>query len=473
MVNRRANILILQSGGPGDTTRPTVTITCAQTSPSATSPLNFTFTFSESVTGFVSGDITVGGVGGTKSNFAGTGAVYTCDIAPTASGAMTVDVAEGVCADGAGNTNTAATQLSFTAIVLDLRIDFATVDDAPMTTPYVGEIGDMDVTDTGNQASVSGGRLVLANRTGTADPKLISDLVAPTTGTALSFLANETNNAGQTCLIALRSGAQNNYAGLNIVGTSSFWGWNSNGTYSAIGYVAFAHATDYTYTIVRRTAGFFIFAKGGVYTDHTLIMVVPILALAASEGAFIGATSSASNITATVDFVRKANLPAPFTTDNGIATNASATPASNDELTHVANGSMEVTWTATTGATLEVWVRRSDASNGWIVRGSQAGSTIKLIEVVAGVETERSSAAQTWTNATNYRIYVLFFSNSIYAYTMTTGQQSLKNSYTSASFNNTATIAKVVASAGALANFITYPRTMTGTALAVLNALNP
>jgi hypothetical protein len=472
---RARRFLTLLNRGAGDSTKPTVTITCAQTSPSSTSPLNFTFTLSEVSTDFAIGDITAAITGGTvtKSNFAGSGASYTCDLAPSVSGTMTVDVAADAFHDAAGNGNTAATQFTFTAIVLDLRIDFATVDDAPMTTPYVGEIGDMDVTDTGNQASVSGGRLVLANRTGTADPKLISDLVAPTTGTALSFLANETNNAGQTCLIALRSGAQNNYAGLNIVGTSSFWGWNSNGTYSAIGYVAFAHATDYTYTIVRRTAGFFIFAKGGVYTDHTLIMVVPILALAASEGAFIGATSSASNITATVDFVRKANLPAPFTTDNGIATNASATPASNDELTHVANGSMEVTWTATTGATLEVWVRRSDASNGWIVRGSQAGSTIKLIEVVAGVETERSSAAQTWTNATNYRIYVLFFSNSIYAYTMTTGQQTMKNSYTSAAFNNTATIAKVVASAGALANFITYPRTMTGTALAVLNALNP
>jgi hypothetical protein len=112
------------SGPPPDTTRPTVTITCAQTSPTATTPLNFTFTFSESVAGFAVGDITVGGVGGTKSNFAGTGGVYTCDIAPTSGGAMTVDVAQGVCQDSAGNTNTAATQFSITyaptyAVVFD------------------------------------------------------------------------------------------------------------------------------------------------------------------------------------------------------------------------------------------------------------------------------------------------------------------------------------------------------------------
>jgi hypothetical protein len=105
----KTSLLLLFSGGPSDTTRPTVAITCAQTSPTATTPLNMTFTFSEDVTGFEIGDITVGN--GAAGNFGTTSAsVYTCDVTPTAAGSVTVDVDEGVAQDAAGNTNTAATQ---------------------------------------------------------------------------------------------------------------------------------------------------------------------------------------------------------------------------------------------------------------------------------------------------------------------------------------------------------------------------
>lgn len=96
-------------GGAGDSIVPTCTITCAQTSPTAVTPLQYTITFSEDVTGFEVGDFTVGN--GTKSNFAGSGAVYTCDVTPTAAGNVTADVAAGVCVDAAGNENEAASQL--------------------------------------------------------------------------------------------------------------------------------------------------------------------------------------------------------------------------------------------------------------------------------------------------------------------------------------------------------------------------
>jgi hypothetical protein len=112
MPSRRTNILILQSGGPSDTTAPTCTITCAQSpGPTATSPLNYTITFSESVTGFVVGDFTI--VGGTKGALGGSGAVYTCDVTPDSpSITVTADVSAGVCIDAAGNGNTAAPQVS-------------------------------------------------------------------------------------------------------------------------------------------------------------------------------------------------------------------------------------------------------------------------------------------------------------------------------------------------------------------------
>ena len=96
-----------------DGTGPTVTITSAASSNTNTSPIPVTITFSESVTGFAIGDITVGN--GTAGNFVSvSGTTYTADITPSAQGAVTVDVAANVAQDAAGNNNTAATQLSRT-----------------------------------------------------------------------------------------------------------------------------------------------------------------------------------------------------------------------------------------------------------------------------------------------------------------------------------------------------------------------
>lgn len=95
-----------------DTTAPTVEIT-SEAAATVYEAFSVTFTFSEDVTGFAAGDITVGN--GSAGNFATTSAsVYTADITPTATGAVTVDVGAGVCVDGAGNANEAATQLSRT-----------------------------------------------------------------------------------------------------------------------------------------------------------------------------------------------------------------------------------------------------------------------------------------------------------------------------------------------------------------------
>ena len=96
-------------GSGTDTTAPTVTITGVPAT--STAPFTATFTFSEAVNGFVVGDITVGN--GTASSFTATStSVYTALITPTATGAVTVDIAANVATDGAGNGNTAATRAS-------------------------------------------------------------------------------------------------------------------------------------------------------------------------------------------------------------------------------------------------------------------------------------------------------------------------------------------------------------------------
>jgi hypothetical protein len=98
------------SGSAVDTTKPSVSINGAPAAHDGASPFNVTFEFSEDVTGFVIGDITVGN--GTASNFiAIDGNTYTADITPGGEFNTTIDVASAVATDGAGNTNTAATQV--------------------------------------------------------------------------------------------------------------------------------------------------------------------------------------------------------------------------------------------------------------------------------------------------------------------------------------------------------------------------
>ncbi|MCL1093340.1 Ig-like domain-containing protein [Shewanella kaireitica] len=93
-----------------DASQPSVAISGA--SGNINAAFTATFTFSESVTGFDSADISVSNA--TLSSFSGSGASYSALITPTAAGSVTVDVAADVAKDVADNGNTAATQLSVT-----------------------------------------------------------------------------------------------------------------------------------------------------------------------------------------------------------------------------------------------------------------------------------------------------------------------------------------------------------------------
>jgi|GEM_PF-2347922 len=97
-----------------DTVRPTVAIsaTTANGGNTSTSPIPYTITFSENVTGFVAGDVAV--AGGTLSGFTGSGTTYSFNVTPSGAGTVTVDIAANVAQDQAGNGNTAASQYSIT-----------------------------------------------------------------------------------------------------------------------------------------------------------------------------------------------------------------------------------------------------------------------------------------------------------------------------------------------------------------------
>jgi len=118
-----------------DAAAPTVMITTGASSPTSVSPFGVTITFNEDVSSFVVGNISVGN--GTAGNFSNTtpNRVWTADVTPTSDGLVTIDVNASVTIDLAGNTNTAATQVSVT-----YDNTKPTVSSAAITSPNGGEV---------------------------------------------------------------------------------------------------------------------------------------------------------------------------------------------------------------------------------------------------------------------------------------------------------------------------------------------
>ncbi len=94
-----------------DTAAPTAAISSSAASTTATSPIPFTVTFNEAVTGFTNAD--VGLTNGTLSGFTSvSNTTYTFNVSPAAAGAVNISIAASVANDGAGNANSAASAFS-------------------------------------------------------------------------------------------------------------------------------------------------------------------------------------------------------------------------------------------------------------------------------------------------------------------------------------------------------------------------
>ncbi len=115
-----------------DNTAPTVTISSVP----ATSTESFLpkFTFSEAVTGFAVGDITLGNATASSFTTATNKTAYWVVVTPTAAGTVTVDVSANAAQDAAGNGNTAATRASstFTLPVITLPAITITAGTSPV-----------------------------------------------------------------------------------------------------------------------------------------------------------------------------------------------------------------------------------------------------------------------------------------------------------------------------------------------------
>jgi methionine-rich copper-binding protein CopC len=96
-----------------DSTNPTIAITSSEPDPTNTA-VDFKVTFSEVVTGFASGDITIGNGSVTSFVEQTTGLVWDVTVTPTTDGLVTVNISSGLAIDAAGNGNDAASPYSIT-----------------------------------------------------------------------------------------------------------------------------------------------------------------------------------------------------------------------------------------------------------------------------------------------------------------------------------------------------------------------
>ncbi len=116
-----------------DSVAPTVAIT--STSPSLTNvAIPVTAKFSETVTGFVVGDISV--TNGTAGSFSGSGSTYTFVITPTSQGSVSFYIPAATSVDVGGNANTVSNTISRTYDSIHPSVSLSTATTSPtLTTP--------------------------------------------------------------------------------------------------------------------------------------------------------------------------------------------------------------------------------------------------------------------------------------------------------------------------------------------------
>ncbi|OON68233.1 hypothetical protein B0919_13835 [Hymenobacter sp. CRA2] len=188
-----------------DSVRPTVATSSTATSPTSTSPIPVRVTFSENVTGFVTGDVTVGNGTITSGSFSGSGTTYNFTVTPTAPGTVTVSVPANVAQDQAGNGNTAATQFSIqynlpvtaTPVVLVPANNSTTANDQPTysgTAPANATVTVyVDFTSRGSTTATAGGTWSFTQPSSLATGSHTVYVTAQLNGYAISANSNVNN----------------------------------------------------------------------------------------------------------------------------------------------------------------------------------------------------------------------------------------------------------------------------------------
>ena len=274
-----------------------------------------------------------------------------------------------------------------------LRDEFTTDAAAPLASPRTCEPGPgtLTITDTANRLSISGGKLARADSVAVSaweDPRLVGAGIARAAGLALRAhfrVALATSNFIGGWRDTATGGSPSIRHGVYIENPALVRPWGTSVEFPDL--ESLTADTDYSYALVLRGTGAFLFLKGGtqfpawtlgwVFQSGTQTPLYPSLQYQKA-----GAV--------TVDYLRVRQLGAPFTTDNGIATLNVASPAVQD-YTATADQILDLTLTAPAGSiTTEAGIiyRKLDANNYWRAYFNTAGA-FRVDSVSGGVATNR------------------------------------------------------------------------------------
>jgi len=220
-------------------------------------------------------------------------------------------------------------------------------------------------------------------------------------------------------------------------------------------------ATDYELAIIARDTGAFHLIKGGVFTEWTMLWVLETAMNATVYPAYGFRDASGS-----MDYMRVSQLPSPWDTDYGIATDRLAGARGfGDQFVHEADflGEFIQTTVPTAGFT-SFQFRRQSVNNYWSVV-VEPSTDLSLFEVVAGVPTLRGIAVGVVGNGD--RIVVIANGPTIRVYE----QNTLRITYALAANFQTETDGSLLALGvgGAVSDIVTWPRVLSGTALRALD----
>lgn len=161
--------------------------------------------------------------------------------------------------------------------------------------------------------------------------------------------------------------------------------------------------------------------------------------------------------------------PAPFDTDDGLATDThSGSVSAGTTFTHESDFVMEFTVdTLPSAGGIYTWVRAADSNNKYQVYVSSTGG-FGMDEVVGGAPTNRADVAS--IVSAGHRIVITAEGSTIKGYSNNT----LRWSYSSASNFATETDGRVdwLGVGGAASNLYTWPRTLSGTAATILDKVS-
>lgn len=265
-----------------------------------------------------------------------------------------------------------------------LRVEFATDDAAPVTSPYVGEVGSVTITDTGDNSEVSAGAWRFTNIVGSNDPSLITATFTRSQGLMFSSRATLADRS--------QAGLINTLSQLVLtVDTLSDRLYDATDIPFGIDTIS---GVDSTFYYVLQSTGIYLFrlVSGTVkliwyQVDNTQDLSFRVRAVSGTGSRVL-------------DYIRARQLTqAEWTTQNGIMTVDQSTPSSGTNYTATADALHDIAFTLdgspTANETIELRYRVQDANNYWTAfierNGSNTAWDVQLDSVSASIPTNRIS----------------------------------------------------------------------------------